>query len=293
MQLVHTIQELRSILDAARAEGKSIGFAPTMGALHEGHVTLLEAASAHDVGVGSVFVNPLQFAPDEDLDSYPRMLDEDAAKAEAAGISYLFVPSVREMYPQENWTTVSLRVVTEPWEGESRPTHFAGVATVVTKLFNIVGPCTAYFGEKDYQQLAMITRMAADLNLPVTVVGMPTVREDDGLAMSSRNLRLTPEHRAQAPIVQQALQAGVAAIESGERSPAAVEQVVREVLATATLAAEPDYVAVVDAASLRTPEELSGDVRLLTAVYFGDVRLIDNVGTVVDGVGPVAVDETL
>lgn len=278
MKIIHTIDELRGALDMERAADRTIGFAPTMGALHSGHIALLEAASAHDVGVGSIFVNPLQFAPGEDLHSYPRMLDEDAAKAEEAGISYLFVPAVAEMYPQENWTTVSLRVVTEPWEGANRPTHLAGVSTVVTKLFNIMGPCTAYFGEKDFQQLAMIRRMVDDLNLPVGVRGLPTVREGDGLAMSSRNLRLSPEQRAEAPIIQQALQVGLGVIEAGERSPATVEAAVREVLATATLADEPDYVAVVDAASLRTPEVLSGEVRLLTAMAFGDVRLIDNVG---------------
>ena len=206
------------------------------------------------------------------------MVEEDAAKAKAVGISYLFVPSVREMYPQENWTTVSLRVVTEPWEGAHRPTHLAGVSTVVTKLFNIVGSCTAYFGQKDFQQLAMIRRMVADLNLPVEVRGQPTVRESDGLAMSSRNLRLTAEQRAQAPVIQQALQSGVRSIEAGERSPAVVEQAIREVLATATLASDPDYVAVVNAGSLITPDLVSGETRLLTAMSFGDVRLIDNVG---------------
>ena len=278
MEIVHTIAELRAALDSERAAGRSIGFAPTMGALHRGHVTLLEAAASHDVGVGSIFVNPLQFAPDEDLDNYPRMVEEDAAKAKAVGISYLFVPSVREMYPQENWTTVSLRVVTEPWEGAHRPTHLAGVSTVVTKLFNIVGSCTAYFGQKDFQQLAMIRRMLADLNLPVGVRGQPTVRESDGLAMSSRNLRLTAEQRAQAPVIQQALQSGVRAIEAGERSPAVVERAIREVLATATLASDPDYVAVVNAGSLITPDLVSGETRLLTAMSFGDVRLIDNVG---------------
>jgi pantoate--beta-alanine ligase len=185
------------------------------------------------------------------------------------------------MYPQENWTTVSLRVVTEPWEGASRPTHFAGVATVVAKLFNIVGPCRAYFGEKDYQQLAMLRRMAIDLNHPVEVIGMPTIREDDDLAMSSRNLRLTPEHRRQAPVVSAALRAGVAAIDAGERDPAAVEATIREHLETAPDAEEPDYVAVVNAASLRVPATLSGEVRVLTAVRFGDVRLIDNMGTVI------------
>lgn len=282
MKVIHTIAKLREALDAERSAGNSIGLAPTMGALHAGHESLMVAASTMaNVGVASIFVNPLQFAPDEDLDSYPRMLDEDAAKAEAAGISYLFVPSVREMYPEENWTTVSLRVVAEPWEGDSRPTHFAGVATVVAKLFNIVGPCTAFFGQKDFQQLAMLRRMTTDLNFPVVVEGMPTVREADGLAMSSRNLRLTSEHREQAPVVQQALQAGVAAIEAGERAPAAIEAAVRAVIATAPGAAAPDYVAVVDAASLRTPDVLAGEIRLLTAVHFGDVRLIDNVGVTV------------
>ncbi len=282
VKVLHTIDELREALDGERSTGRSVGFAPTMGALHDGHVSLLKAASTHGVGVGSIFVNPLQFAPDEDLDSYPRMVDEDAVKAEAAGISYLFVPSVAEMYPQENWTTVSLRVVTGPWEGANRPTHFAGVATVVAKLFNIVGPCTAYFGEKDFQQLAMLRRMVADLNMAIDIRGMPIVREDDGLAMSSRNLRLSAEQRAEAPIIQRALQAGVRTIEVGERSPAAVEAAIGDVLATATLADEPDYVAVVDAASLLTPETMSGEVRLLTAMAFGDVRLIDNVGVIIE-----------
>ena len=279
MKLVHTIEELRNELTAHRAAGKSIGLVPTMGALHAGHEQLMvEAVRATDVVVATIFVNPLQFAPDEDLATYPRMVDDDAVVAERAGVSVLFVPSDQEMYPEENWTTVSLRVVTEPWEGESRPTHFAGVATVVAKLFNIVGPCTGFFGEKDFQQLAMLKRMVSDLNMEVSVVGVPTVREEDGLAMSSRNLRLTAQHRAQAPVVQRALQAGVAAIESGERSPDVVEAAIRAVLATASEADEPDYVAVVDAASLRTPDTLAGETRLLTAVHFGDVRLIDNVG---------------
>ena len=277
-----TIAALRVHLDSVRAAGRSVGFAPTMGALHDGHRSLIEAAARHnDVAVTSVFVNPLQFAPDEDLAEYPRPLEQDLAVAEAAGARVAFVPTPEEMYPREPWTTVSLRVVTEPWEGESRPTHFAGVATVVTKLFNIIGPCRAYFGEKDYQQLAMLRRMVTDLDQPVEIVGMPTVREADGLAMSSRNLRLTESHRAQAPVVHRALNAGVAAIEAGERSPAAVEAAIRQILATALDADEPDYVAVVDASSLRVPERLEGEVRLLTAVRFGEVRLIDNVGVVI------------
>ncbi len=282
MKIIHTIAELRAAVDAERDSGRRIGLVPTMGALHGGHEQLISAAvDASDSVVVSVFVNPLQFAPHEDLATYPRMVDADARAAERAGAEFLFVPSDAEMYPDENWTTVSLRVVTEPWEGVSRPTHFDGVATVVTKLFNIVGACRAFFGEKDYQQLAMLQRMAADLNMPVDVRGVPTVREPSGLAMSSRNLRLTDEHREQAPIVQQALQAGARAIDAGERDPATVEAAIREVIATAPGASEPDYVAVVDSASLRTPDTLSGETRLLTAVRFGDVRLIDNIGVTI------------
>ncbi len=284
MEIIHTVSELRERLDVHRANGETVGFAPTMGALHHGHRSLMAAAAEHnDVAVMSIFVNPLQFAADEDLDTYPRMVEADTAMAESVGVRYAFVPSVSEMYPRENWTTVSLRVVTEPWEGDSRPTHFAGVATVVTKLFNIVGPCRAYFGEKDFQQLAMLRRMAADLNQPVDVIGMPTIREEDGLAMSSRNLRLLPEHRAEAHLVSAALRAGIAAIDAGERNPGAVESVIRAHLTEATHAEDPDYVAVVDASSLLVPEQLSGDVRVLIAVRFGDVRLIDNMGTTIPG----------
>lgn len=280
MQLVHTIEELRDALNAHRADGLTVGFAPTMGALHDGHRSLMEAAAANnDVGVASIFVNPLQFAEGEDLDAYPRTLAADAAMAAEAGITYVFAPSMTEMYPEPSWTTVSLEVVTEPWEGESRPSHFAGVATVVTKLLNIVGSCRAYFGEKDFQQLATIRRMAFDLNLEAEIIGMPTIREDDGLAMSSRNRRLTPEHRVEAPVVSRALRMGIAAIDAGETDPAAIEAIIRGELATAELAEQPDYVAVVDAGSLRTPEILSGEVRVLTAMEFGDVRLIDNMGT--------------
>ena len=172
--MVHTIDEVRARLDDVRSAGRIVGFVPTMGALHDGHRMLMEAASDNnDVAVMSIFVNPLQFAPDEDLQNYPRMFDGDTEMAEEAGIDCAFVPAVGEMYPVESWTTVSLRVVTEPWEGVSRPSHFAGVATVVTKLFNIIGPCRAYFGEKDYQQLAMLRRMARDLNQPIDVIGMP------------------------------------------------------------------------------------------------------------------------
>ncbi len=282
MLVVHTIADLRNLLDRHRAEGRTIGFAPTMGALHEGHASLLRAAAdRHDIGVGSIFVNPLQFAAGEDLDEYPRRPEADRRIVESAGIDVLFTPSVAEMYPEPIATEVRVSGITSSWEGESRPTHFAGVTTVVTKLFNSVGACTAYFGEKDFQQLATIRRMARDLDQPVDVVGLPTIREPDGLAMSSRNLRLLPEHRREASIVHRSLRAGADSIEGGETDPAIVESVVRSELSQARYADAPDYVAVVDAVSLEVPATLSGEVRLLTAVRFGDVRLIDNVGVTV------------
>ncbi len=281
---ISSIAELRSTLDAARAAGRQVGAVPTMGYLHDGHASLMRAARAeNDVVVATIFVNPLQFAEGEDLADYPRSIEADTELAEAAGVDILFTPSVDEMYPfGPVLTTVTVSDISSGWEGVTRPTHFAGVATVVAKLFNITGPVHGYFGEKDFQQLAMLRRMAADLNHPVEVVGMPTIREEDGLAMSSRNLRLLPEHRVEAPVVSAALQVGIDAIDAGERDPAAVEAAIRTHLATATHAEEPDYVAVVDAASLLVPERLDGDVRVLTAVRLGDVRLIDNKGTTID-----------
>ena len=278
MNRVSTIAELRQRLDDDRRDGRSVGFVPTMGFLHEGHVSLMRAARVDsDVVVTSVFVNPLQFAAHEDLDDYPRDLERDARLAEEAGVDVLFVPAVEEMYPQPVQTSVSVAGVSEGLEGDSRPTHFAGVATVVAKLFSIVGPCRAYFGEKDYQQLAVVRRMAADLSLPVTVIGCETVREDDGLAMSSRNAYLTAAQRSAAPVVHRALRAGAAAVLAGERDPAEVRALMARIVA-----AEPegalDYAEVVDATSLTVPEVLAGDLRLVAAVRFGSTRLIDNVG---------------
>jgi len=275
---VATIAELRATLDARRAAGASVGFVPTMGYLHAGHTSLMDAARAEtDVVVTSIFVNPLQFAAHEDLDSYPRDLARDTALAEAHGVDLLFVPSVTEMYPEPVATTVSVAGVSQGYEGASRPTHFDGVATVVAKLFNIVGPCRAYFGEKDFQQLAVVRRMVADLSAPVTVVGCPTVREDDGLAMSSRNAYLTDAERAAAPVLYRALRAGAAAVEAGERDPDAVVTAMTEVVATEPLA-ELDYAAVVDAATLEVPRPLRGELRLLIAARFGKARLLDNLG---------------
>ncbi len=274
--------EVRDILFAHRAAGRSIGFVPTMGFLHDGHASLMRAAAAdNDVVVASIFVNPLQFAADEDLDDYPRDLERDTALAQEAGVRYLFVPDRDEMYPiQPVATMIDVAGLSEGLEATTRPTHFAGVATVVTKLFSIVGPSTSYFGEKDFQQLAIITRMVIDLSLPITVVGCPIIRESDGLAMSSRNTYLKPDERAAATVLRRALDAGLATIEQGERDPDVVAADMAAVLNDEPLA-ELDYVAVVDAAGLETPEVLAGELRLLVAAQVGRPRLIDNCGVTV------------
>ncbi|MET0727232.1 MAG: pantoate--beta-alanine ligase [Acidimicrobiales bacterium] len=275
---VPTIAVLRATLAAERAAGRTVGFVPTMGFLHAGHASLMQAArAAHEVVVTSIFVNPLQFGPSEDLDAYPRDLTGDTALAERCGVDLLFVPSTREMYPDRMRTTVSVSEVSRGLEGRSRPTHFDGVTTVVAKLFAIVGPCSAYFGEKDFQQLAVVRRMVHDLSLPVEVVGCPTVREADGLALSSRNAYLTAAERAAAPIVHAALQAARAAIRDGETDPAAVRAAMASLIEAEPLA-ELDYAEVVDAATFAVPDPLRGTLRLLAAVRFGKARLIDNVG---------------
>lgn len=278
MKRVEAIADLRAALDAERASGRRVGFVPTMGYLHDGHASLIrQARAATDVVAVSIFVNPLQFGAGEDLAAYPRDLDNDSRLAEANGADVLFTPTVEEMYPRPVQTTVSVGGVSEPLEGASRPTHFAGVATVVAKLFSIVGPCAAYFGEKDFQQLAVIRRMVADLSMPVDVVGCPTRREPDGLAMSSRNVYLSPEERDAAPVIHRALQAGAALILAGERDPAAVRDLVRGIIEAEPLA-QVDYAEVVDAASFTVPDPLAGSLRLLVAARFGRARLIDNVG---------------
>jgi pantoate--beta-alanine ligase len=278
VRTVGAVAELRAILDGERAEGRTVGFVPTMGYLHDGHASLMRAArAADDVVVTSIFVNPLQFGAGEDLDAYPRDLARDTALAEGAGVGLLFTPSVEEMYPRPVLTTVSVAEVSAPLEGASRPTHFAGVATVVAKLFAIVGPCRAYFGAKDFQQIAVIRRMVADLSIPVEVVTCPTLREPDGLAMSSRNVYLTPDERAAAPVVYTALRSGAAAIAAGERDPATVRELMASIIEAEPLA-RLDYAEVVDADSFTVPEPLSGNLRLLAAVRIGRARLIDNVG---------------
>ena len=278
VSLIASITELRAELDGARRDGRTVGFVPTMGYLHDGHVSLMERARADcDVVVASIFVNPLQFAAGEDLDVYPRDLDGDTRRANDAGVDLLFVPTVDEMYPRPVLTTVTVTGVSETLEGTARPTHFAGVATVVAKLFAIVGPCRAYFGEKDFQQLAVIRRMASDLSLPVDVVGCPTVREDDGLARSSRNVYLSQAERSAATILIRALRDGADAIADGQLDAGLVRSLMREVIAGEPLA-ELDYIDIVDAQTLAPVAHCGPDSRLLGAVRFGRTRLIDNVG---------------
>jgi pantoate--beta-alanine ligase len=283
MRVLGTIAEARAALDEGRRAGRSIGLVPTMGFLHDGHRSLMQrSVAARDLTLVTIFVNPLQFGAGEDLASYPRDFERDAAMCADEGVDVLLHPSVEEMYPAglPLLTTVTVDELSTTMEGASRPTHFAGVATVVAKLFNIAGTCHAYFGEKDWQQLAVIRRMAADLSFPVDVVGCPIVREPDGLAMSSRNTYLTAEERAAAPVVHWALVAGAAAIAAGERDPASVRDLVSDLIRAEPLA-ELDYVAVVDATNLRPVDPLAGELRLLAATRFGRARLIDNEGATI------------
>lgn len=280
IEQIPTIAGLRTRLDTARAAGKSIGFVPTMGFLHDGHASLIRAAAAdNDLVVVSIFVNPLQFSATEDLSDYPRDLERDAALSLEAGASVLFTPSVQEMYPHGPvLTTVEVSEISARWEGASRPTHFAGVATVVSKLFSISGACRAYFGEKDFQQLAVIRRMVSDLSMPIEIVGCPIVRETDGLAMSSRNTYLEGAERDAATVLRRSLDLGLELISGGERDPIVIEAAMTEFIGREPLAIL-DYVAAVDAATLERPDVLQGAVRLLMAVKVGRPRLIDNDGT--------------
>ena len=277
MVVVHdTIASFRTALEALRRSGRTVGFVPTMGYLHAGHASLMTAAvDAGDVAVASIFVNPLQFAVNEDLSSYPRDLGRDLAVCERAGVAHVLHPDVEEMYPGGPvLTTVTVAGITSRFEGASRPGHFAGVATVVTKLFSIVGPCRAYFGEKDFQQLAVVRRLAADLSMPVEVIGCPIVREDDGVAMSSRNVYLDAAQREAAPVLFAALRAAADVSVAGG-SVDAVRTTMRDMV-TAVAEAELDYAEIVDSATLEPAKAIGGDQRLLVAARFGTTRLLDN-----------------
>ena len=257
-----------------RTAGKTIGLVPTMGALHAGHRRLLEIARAEtDVVVASIFVNPTQFNRADDLDHYPRTLDQDLDVCRAAGVDLVFAPSAAEMYPQEPRTWVDVPALSEHLCGPGRPGHFRGVATVVMKLFQIVQPDRAYFGEKDAQQLAIIRRMVKDLNVPVTVVPVATVREPDGLAMSSRNRHLTPEERQRATVLSQALFAARDLVLRGERS----AETIRTSVAPLFDAVQLEYFSIVDPETLVPVERIEGPVLIAGAIWLGSTRLIDNV----------------
>ena len=278
MQTLHAISDVRAAVRALRAQGKRIAFVPTMGNLHAGHLALVERArQAADAVVASIFVNPLQFGAGEDFDSYPRTEERDAAMLAEAGTRLLFLPTVETLYPhgQADFTRVTVPGLSDILCGASRPGHFAGVTTVVTKLFNIVMPDVAVFGEKDYQQLAILRRMARDLDMPIELIGQPTEREADGLAMSSRNGYLTTEERAMAPGLYRTLCAARDALRAGQ-APALVEAEAIERLHA--LGFVPDYV------SVRRAEDLShavvgdvGPLRILAAARLGRTRLIDNI----------------
>ncbi len=282
--MVFTASEFSVALDEARSAGHSVGLVPTMGALHDGHRSLVERASGECECVAvTIFVNPLQFDDPADLDAYPRDLGADLELLSDAGADIVFVPDVSELYPDHPAapaTTVHVAGVSDVLEGKFRPGHFDGVATVVTKLFAMAGRCTAYFGEKDFQQVAVVRRLVRDLCMPVHVVACPTVREPHGLASvePQRAPRRGPRRRA--AVINRALVAGAAAVADGEDDPGHVRDAMQRVLAQEP-SVEPEYAEVVDALSMSTPEKLSGEVRLLIAARVGNVRLIDNLGAVV------------
>lgn len=276
MLVVKTIQEVRAIVKAWRKEGLTVGLVPTMGYLHEGHQSLIsKSAEQNDRTVVSVFVNPIQFGPNEDLEAYPRDLNRDMEKVEKAGGDIIFNPEPSEMYPDHFTSFIDTTETTELLCGAVRPVHFRGVCTVVGKLFNIVCPDRAYFGQKDAQQLATIKRFVRDLDFDLEIVPCPIVREDDGLAKSSRNTYLSADERKAALILSQSLNKGKAAIEAGERDAAAVIDIIRQNLLTEPLA-RIDYVEVVDFTNIQRVERIEGETLVAIAVYIGKTRLIDN-----------------
>ncbi len=277
MQIITNPDEMRDQCRALRASGQRLGFVPTMGALHEGHLSLLHAAAREcDVVAASLFVNPLQFGPSEDLARYPRDFEGDRAKFEAAGVKLLFAPGVEQMYAGPSLTFVTVESMSDRLCGRSRPGHFRGVTTVVSKLFHIVEPDVAYFGQKDAAQAAIIRRMVRELNFPVAIVVCPIVRASDGVALSSRNAYLNPEQRQAAQVLHRALARAEQAVSQGERR---AQALVAE--ARAEFAREPharlDYLEIVDPDTLEPVDDVSGGALLAVAAFLGTTRLIDNV----------------
>ena len=276
MKIVETIAEVREQVKQWRKEGLTVGLVPTMGYLHEGHKSLIDRAVAeNDRVVVSVFVNPMQFGPSEDLESYPRDMDRDAALCEKAGASLIFHPDPSEMYHKDFSSFVDMTTLTGGLCGKTRPIHFRGVCTVVSKLFNIVVPDKAYFGQKDAQQLAVIRHMVSDLNYGIEIVGCPIIREEDGLAKSSRNTYLSAQEREAALILSKSLAKGKEALKAGEVDAAKIRQIILDEIATEPLA-KVDYVEVVDWNTLEPVETVKEPVLVAMAVYIGKTRLIDN-----------------
>lgn len=276
MKISGKIDEVRAQVKEWKKQGLSVALVPTMGYLHEGHKSLMERArKENDKVVVSIFVNPMQFGPNEDLESYPRDLDRDSKICEAAGVDLIFHPEVEEMYGPDFHAYVDMHTLPEKLCGASRPVHFRGVQTVVSKLFHIIPADRAYFGQKDAQQLAIIRRMVMDLNFDIEIIGCPIIREEDGLAKSSRNTYLSEEERKQAVILNQALEAAMDAINAGEKDAAKVKQIIIDKLHTCPLA-KIDYVEVVSFDTIQPIEKVEGAVLIAIAVYIGTTRLIDN-----------------
>ena len=276
MRIVGKINDVRNQVKEWKKQGLTVGFVPTMGYLHEGHESLIKRAyEENDKVVVSIFVNPMQFGPKEDLASYPRDLKRDSEVCEKAGTDLIFHPENEEMYFNDFSTFVDMNGLTKGLCGKSRPIHFRGVCTVVTKLFNIVAPNRAYFGEKDAQQLAIIRKMVFDLNFPVNIIGVPIVREEDGLAKSSRNTYLSEDERKAALVLSRSLKEGRKLVDAGEKDAAKVKKTITDIIEKEALA-KIDYVEVVDWNTLEPVEKIDGPVLTAIAVYIGKTRLIDN-----------------
>jgi pantoate--beta-alanine ligase len=277
MEVTKTIEEVRSLVSAARSTGKRIGLVPTMGALHIGHISLIEAAVKDcDFVVVSIFVNPTQFGPGEDFEKYPRPFEADLKICRQAGADVIFAPTPAEMYPRENLTWVTVEQLTEPLCGRSRPGHFRGVTTVCSKLFNIVTPGVAYFGQKDAQQAIVIKRMVADLNMPLEIIVCPTVREPNGLAVSSRNQYLSEQQRTDAANIYKSLQTCRKLIEAGTTDTHKIIAEMQKILKQIP-SGQIEYVSIVDAETLQSIEKIAGEVLAAVAVKVGPARLIDNI----------------
>lgn len=276
MKIVETVKEVREQVKEWRKQGLSVGLVPTMGYLHEGHKSLIDrAVKENDRVVVSVFVNPMQFGVGEDLESYPRDLRRDSALCEDAGAALIFHPQPEEMYTKDFSSFVDMNTLTKGLCGKTRPIHFRGVCTVVSKLFNIVTPDRAYFGQKDAQQLAVIRHMVSDLNFDIEIVGCPIIRDEDGLAKSSRNTYLNQEERRAATVLNRSLQAAEEALKNGEKNTAELTNIIRNVLETEPMA-KIDYVEIVDWNTLEAVEQAEGSILMAIAVYIGKTRLIDN-----------------